>query len=67
MVFGRIGTWTVMIGVQVRAMMNSESRYLEQPAPCPAGIVFRRRNWNVAENQRPILNFTPRGEVVPQG
>ena len=37
------------MGVQVRAMINSEIKYLVQVASLGAGIVLRRRNWNVAE------------------
>ena len=39
----------VMMGVQVRAMIRSEPRYLRQEASLEAGIVWRSRNWKVAE------------------
>jgi hypothetical protein len=38
-----------MMGVQVRAMIKSETKYLVQVASLEEGIVLRRRNWNVAE------------------
>ena len=39
----------VMMGVQVRAMIRREPRYLKQEASLEAGIVWRSRNWKVAE------------------
>ena len=47
----------VMMGVQVRAMIRREPRYLQLEASLEAGIVWRSRNWKVAE--REINAFVP--------